>query len=220
MAALSVLLAGGAFGVRHALEADHLAAVATLVEGERRRSPALVGASWGVGHSVPIVALGLALLSLGVEVPPAVTHALEGLVGLVLVGLGVRTVLAARGVVGIHSHSHGGGGRAHGHLRLGRFSLGSTHVHLAGDSAVVGVLHGLAGSGAIVVAMVAASPSTAGALGFLAAFSLASIATMAAVALAWGRALSTGLATRLRIAAGLAGVAVGLALLAGALGAL
>lgn len=211
MAPLTAILAGGAFGVRHALEADHLAAVATLVDDQGRRRPSLVGASWGVGHSLPIVALGLAFLALGVDVPPAVTHAVEGLVGLVLVGLGLRMALAAGGVVAVRRHDHGG---PHRHLRLGTLSLG-THLHVEGDSAAVGCLHGLAGSGAVVVAMVAASPTTAGALGFLAAFSLASIATMAGASLAWGRALSAGFSVHLRAAAGLLGIAVGLVLLAG-----
>ncbi len=212
MAAVSAVLAGGVVGARHALEADHLAAIATLVDGEER-SATLVGASWGVGHALPIVVLGLAFVALGVEVPGLVTTAVEGVVGLVLVLLGLRMVLAGCGLLSIRRHSHGTG--RHRHLRLGTLSLGRTHVHVDGDSAFVGLLHGMAGSGAIVVAMVAASPTDVGAIGFLAAFSLASVVTMATVSRTWSRALSVGLTPYLRIGAGLVGICVGLALAAG-----
>lgn len=212
MAAVSAFLAGGVVGARHALESDHLAAIATLVDGEER-SALLVGASWGVGHALPIVVLGLAFVALGVRVPSVVTTVVEGVVGLVLVALGVRMVLAGCGVLSVRRHSHGAG--RHRHLRLGTLSLGRTHVHLNGDSALVGLLHGMAGSGAIVVTIVAASPTDVGAVSFLTAFSLASVVTMATVSLAWGRALSVGLTSYLRIGAGLVGIAVGLALAAG-----
>ena len=214
MSLLAAAAAGGALGVRHALETDHLAAVATLVEGERDRSPGLVGASWGVGHSLPIVVLGLAFLALGVRLPPTVTLAIEGLVGVVLVALGVRMLVAALGDrVGIQAHSHGDRG-VHRHLRLGRVSLGWTHVTVDGDSALVGVLHGFAGSGALVVALVASSPSVGAALGFLGAFSVLTVVTMTAVSLVWGRTLDTGLDRPLRAVAGLVGVGVGILLLA------
>lgn len=212
MSLVAALVAGGAIGVRHALEADHLAAVATLVEGDRERSPALVGASWGVGHAVPIAGLGLSFVALGVSLPPTATLALEGLVGLVLVALGVRVLLGVLGVVVLDRHRHGAAA-THRHLRLGRLSLGATHLHLDGDSALVGVLHGFAGSGALVVAMVAASPTALGAIGFLVAFAALSIATMAVVSLAWGHTLETELRGPLRTVAGLGTIAVGVLLL-------
>ena len=217
MSLVAALTAGGALGVRHALETDHLAAVATLVEGEGDRSPGVVGASWGLGHSAPIVVLGLAFLALGVTLPEPVTLAIEGLVGVVLVALGARMVLGVLGGVALSAHAHDGHG-LHRHLRLGRVSLGRTHVTIDGDSAVVGVLHGFAGSGALVVALVAASPSVGAALGFLVAFSALSVVTMAAVSVAWGRTLDTGLHRPLRTVAGLVGIAVGLVLLAEVVG--
>jgi high-affinity nickel permease len=70
---VSSLLAGGAIGVTHALELDHLAAVATLVEEDTDRQ-GLVGASWGVGHTIPIAAIGLAFVLLGLQLPETVTR--------------------------------------------------------------------------------------------------------------------------------------------------
>lgn len=222
MTGLSVLAAGAVLGVRHALEADHLAAVATLVDGDAARTGSVagsrgvgsgwrVGLSWGVGHALPIVVLGLGFLLLGIELPAVVTTLFEALVGVVLVVLGARLLLAvARGEL-LTGHDHGAG--HHAHLSVGDLSLGATHLHLDGDSFLVGVFHGFAGSGTLVVLLVAAAPSTGAALGFLAAFCALSIATMAAVSALWGRALGTAFPRYLEAAAGLFGIAVGASLL-------
>ncbi len=218
MSLVAAAAAGAAFGVRHALETDHLAAVTTLVEGDRDGSAAAVGASWGVGHAAPIVALGLAFLALGLRLPPELALAVEGLVAVALVAFGLRMVLLAAGRWSVRTHDHGDG-PAHRHLRLGAVSLGVGHGHLHTESALVGVLHGLAGSGALVVAMVAASPSVGGAFAFLLGFTALTICTMAAVSLAWGRAIRAGLGAPLRAVGGLLGIVVGVLLLSHVLGA-
>lgn len=210
MTGLTVLAAGAVLGVRHALEADHLAAVATLVRDGGSRS-SLVGASWGLGHAIPIVALGLGLLTLGIRPPAVVNTLFEALVGLALLVLGGELLWTlARGDLATR-HDHGDD--RHAHLSVGDLSLGLTHLHLDGDSFLVGVLHGFAGSGALVVLLVAAAPSTGAALGFLAGFCALSIATMAAVATIWGRALGTAFPRYLEAAAGVFGIAVGATLL-------
>lgn len=213
MSVVGALLAGGAIGVKHALETDHLAAVATLVGDDEPRSSAAVGASWGVGHALPVVGLGLAFLALGVSVPPTLTTAVEGLVGLVLVALGIRMLLEAMPGATLSTHAHGDQQR-HRHLLVARWSVGLTHSHTHGEAAVVGVLHGIAGSGALVVALVATSQTVGDALGLLAGFVACSIATMAVVALLWGRSLGTGFERPLRGIAGFVGVGVGLLLVA------
>ncbi|AZH24256.1 high-affinity nickel-transporter protein [Haloplanus aerogenes] len=209
MSLVAAAVAGGALGARHALETDHLAAVATLVTDDASR-PGLVGASWGVGHSLPIAALGLGFLALGVRLPPSVTALVEGVVGLVLVYLGARMLAVA---VGRREHGHGTN-PFHTHLRIGRVSLGGGHAHLHGDSLLVGALHGVAGSGALVVALVAAAPDLPTGASFLGAFAVASVSTMAAASALWERTLDTGARRYLRGAAGVVGIAVGLLLLA------
>jgi hypothetical protein len=217
------LTAGGAFGVKHAMEADHVAAVASLVE--RDEHSATTGAAWGVGHSVPILALGAGFLALGAELPPAAATAAEWLVAAVLVVLGVRA-MAGREAMGTalvrHVHGDSGDGSSrdghdhagdtgHTHLQIGATAVGLGHTHAAEESFGVGIVHGLAGSGGIVVALAAGSGATFG-TGFLGGFAVATVAAMAAAAWGWGRAV--GESARLRVVAGAASVGVGLLLAA------
>jgi putative Mn2+ efflux pump MntP len=211
----STAVAGVVLGVRHALEADHLAAVATLVE-EGTESPVRVGASWGIGHSLPIVALGLLFVVLGIQLPPSVTRLFEVFVGIILVYLGARMLLRVAPDTGFREHSHRG--HSHRHFKIGRLSLGATHQHLNGDSFLVGVVHGFAGSGALVVVLVSTAPGVGTALLFLVSFCLLSILTMAAVSYAWGRTLGTGFTKYLEGAAGVIGLGVGVLLLVEQLG--
>jgi hypothetical protein len=153
----------GAFlGVRHALEPDHLAAVSTLVaERPRPRQAALLGALWGLGHAAALLAVGITLIAVRGELPqPAVTAA-EAVVAVMLIVLGVRSVLVA--------------------TRAARL--------VAVQPLVVGVIHGLAGSGALTALAVAEMPTTAGALGYMAAFCLGSVGAMAVVSGAAGASL-------------------------------
>jgi high-affinity nickel permease len=211
MALVSSLLAGGAIGVTHALESDHLAAVATLVEEDTDR-PGLVGASWGVGHTIPIAAIGLAFVVLGLQLPESVTRLFEVGVAIVLVALGARLLLGVVRETDRFTHTHGGDGHSHTHVGLGDWSLGLSHGHARGESFAVGVLHGVAGSGALVVALTAAAPSIESAITFLGGFGALSVLTMAGVSIAWGQALSRTRRRQLKALAGLVGVAVGASL--------
>ncbi|WP_049898452.1 sulfite exporter TauE/SafE family protein [Halococcus agarilyticus] len=209
MSLTAAALTGGALGVYHALEADHLAAVATLVEDDGRdRHSGVVGVSWGVGHTIPVVALGVGFLLLGVTFPEQVTKLFEIVVGVVLVGLGVRMLV---GVFGTETHEHDE--QVHSHFRVGPVRLGAHH-HLDGDSLLVGVVHGFAGSGALVVAMVSTAPATDTGLAFLGAFSLLSILTMGGVSMLWNHALARGFRRYLETGAAVLGIGVGLLLLA------
>lgn len=213
------LLAGVLFGARHALEPDHVTAVATLVEDEDR--PGLTGAAWGTGHSVPILLLGGAFLALDVQIPTTVAVGFELLVAVVLVGLGVRT-LAGREALGLallgHTHDEGDSsdGQRHRHLDVAGRRLGLGHSHEDEESLAVGVIHGLAGSGGVVIALAAASQTAVGGMGFLFGFSLASVAAMGVAAWAWGKAI--GQSRRLRLVAGVASILVGALLFAELLG--
>jgi ABC-type nickel/cobalt efflux system permease component RcnA len=232
----TALLVGGAFGVRHAFEADHVAAVATLVESEDR--PASTGAAWGVGHSLPILALGVLFLALDLRVPPTAATAFEAVVAVVLVALGLRAV-AGREALGLsvlrhihgtdaeddHEHPHGDGhdhehGTAsedgHLHLTVAGREVGLTHSHANEESFAVGVVHGLAGSGGVVVALAAAAPTAADGAGFLLGFAAATVVAMGLAAWGWGRAV--GRADTLRVVAGLASIGVGLLLFAEVVG--
>src|SRR5260221_859517 len=106
---------GSLLGMRHALEPDHLAAVSTLVTGERSSyKAALLGACWGLGHTLSLVAVGTGLVLLRAEMPARLADLFEFCVALMLVGLGLRAIyLAARQGPAGPGHAHHHGGRAH-----------------------------------------------------------------------------------------------------------
>jgi hypothetical protein len=189
---VGALLLGFVVGMKHALEADHVAAVATLATrsaslGERVK----LAGMWGAGHAGTLLLLGGAALGLGLSLPDPVARMLEGAVGIMLIVLGIDVLrrLRSRGVH-LHWHRHGDGPahlHAHAHAEPGAAERGvHAHAHptrLLPRALVVGSVHGLAGSGALVVLSLELARSTAHALLYLAAFGLGSIAGMAALSL-------------------------------------
>lgn len=175
-------LLGSLLGMRHALEPDHLAAVTTLIGRERNSyRAALLGASWGVGHTFALLAGGAVLVVLRTEMPPALTDMFELLVAFMLVALGLRSIrIAARqGPEGpTHLHQHGGVVHRHAgvpaHVHVGRWTLSRQPL-------IVGAIHGLAGSGALTTLVLATLPSTSARLAYMAVFGLGSTAGMAAL---------------------------------------
>jgi hypothetical protein len=173
---------GSLLGVRHAFEPDHLAAVSTMIGRERSSyRAALLGAYWGLGHTLALVAGGTILVVLRAQVPPALTDAFELTVALMLVTLGLRSIqMAARqgpaGPAQIHHHgrfvhTHAG---APAHVHIGRWTLARRPL-------IVGAVHGLAGSGALTALVVATLPSTGARLAYMIVFGLGSTVGMAAL---------------------------------------
>ena len=102
------LLLGFFLGMRHATDADHVVAIATIVSRERSVvGSALIGAAWGVGHTVTVMAVGAAIILFGVVIPPRLGLAMEFAVGVMLLLLGVLT-LAGVGRSGGAAHAHAG----------------------------------------------------------------------------------------------------------------
>ncbi|MDQ7800495.1 MAG: sulfite exporter TauE/SafE family protein [Armatimonadota bacterium] len=216
------LLLGAAFvlGVRHALDPDHLVAVSTLVAEERRLWPAArLGLWWGAGHLLPIAAVGLPLLALRVRLPEAWEHTVDLGVGVLLVVLGLRTLwVLRRERVHFHVHEHDGRSHPHFHTHLGGPDHAHTHTSEGARgriSFLIGVVHGLAGSGAAAVVAMTAATSLAAGVAYLLAFGVGTWAgmfltslciaapTLAAVS-RWERLYQI-----VRASAGLASVAVG-----------
>jgi hypothetical protein len=173
---------GSLLGMRHALEPDHLAAVSTLVTGERSSyKAAFLGACWGVGHTAALIAVGAVLVILRAQLPARVTNAFEFAVALMLVGLGLRAIyLASRqGPAGpVHVHHHGSRVHVHqgtpAHIHIGTWTLARRPL-------VVGAIHGLAGSGALTALVLTTLPSTAARLTYMVVFGLGSTLGMAAL---------------------------------------
>jgi hypothetical protein len=161
------LLLGLLLGMRHALDPDHLAAVSTLWSGPpgRRARGLWLGLCWGLGHTTSLFAVGVLLALLETELPPRLGDAFELLVAVMLVGLGARSI-----------------GRA-----LGPARAGEAHATVARRSLAVGLVHGLAGSGALTALVLAGLPSTAARLGYIGVFGAGSVAGMALLsgAAAW-----------------------------------
>jgi hypothetical protein len=179
-------------GLRHASDPDHLVAVTSLVaaDGGDTRGAARLGAWWGLGHALTLLAIGLPLIAFKSELPGWLESGAEKAVGLVIVLLALRVGLKwARGDYRAGSHAHGDDGehRRVRHLRSGDGEHAHRHVRTRGQAFAIGSLHGLAGTGAVVVLLIAALPSQLEAMAALAVFAPMSIASMAAftAAFAW-----------------------------------
>jgi len=208
MTALSILVVGLLLGMKHATEADHLAAVATLATRQGSLAQTLrQGVAWGIGHTVTLLLFGGALLLLGLVISPGLGQALETAVGFMLIVLGadvLRRLVRDRihfhvhrhdcDTAHVHAHSHRGDGphrrSVHRHAHPARWPL---------RALAVGMMHGLAGSAALVVLTLQTMPSVGLGIGYIALFGVGSIAGMAllSVVIAVPLKLSSGHLTRL-----------------------
>lgn len=184
-------------GLRHASDPDHLVAVTSLVAADDRgtRGATRLGAWWGLGHAATLLALGVPLIVFKSALPGWLEGGAEKAVGVVIILLALRVTWKwIRGHYRAGPHPHHGGdaptrGGSHRHLRRGEQE--STHRHRPArtprQAFAIGLLHGLAGTGAVVVLLLAALPSQLEAGLALAVFAPMTIVSMAActTALAW-----------------------------------
>lgn len=188
----SLLAFGALVGMQHALEADHLAAVAALsARPTSRRSLVLRGAWWGLGHTIALFAVCGTVLLLGLSLGEGLEAALEFVVGVMVSGLGLNVLWTIyRRRIHFHAHEHGDGMRhlhAHAHeAEKARDHADSPHEHHhprhgLTKALTIGLVHGAAGSGALLVLLVAVANSAGMALAYIACFGLGSIAGMAAL---------------------------------------
>ena len=224
MTAFSVLLVGLLLGMQHATEADHLAAVATLVArpGSLGRT-VRHGVAWGVGHTLTLMGFGGAVLLLGQAISPDLEHALETAVGVMLVLLGADVLRRTfRDRIHFHVHRHGPDTlhvHAHSHRGEGAHAASPHHHAHAGRwplrALAVGMMHGLAGSAALVVLSLEAIASPGLGFAYIAVFGLGSIAGMALLSVAIAVPLGvssrrlTGLHRAMTVLVGLGSCVVG-----------
>ncbi len=195
--ALALLGSGFLLGMIHAGDPDHVVAVTTIVSDQRSvRRAALVGALWGIGHTVPLVLLGGAIVAMRLVVPPRLGLALEFGVALMLVALGVANLLR-------HRHAHGvTGAAAASRMR----------------PLVVGFVHGLAGTAAVALYVLTRMESPLLAMGSLLLFGVGTVAGMMLITALIGAPASyasrrfPGAAPWLRVASGVLSVGFGLLL--------
>ena len=161
---LGTLALGFVLGLKHALDADHLVAVSTIVGREKSIwKSSIVGAVWGMGHTASLFVAAVGVILLKLTISPRVALTLEFGVGLMLILLGldlVRRVI--KGEISIHSHSHGHGGDSredldehlHDHLHVHTDVLAAadgSHHAVGRRPFFVGLVHGFAGSAALML---------------------------------------------------------------------
>ena len=220
----SILLIGFLLGMRHALESDHVAAVASLASRRTSlRHAVLQGAVWGLGHTLTLFVACSAVLFLDRAVPERVAESLEAVVGLMLVALGVDVLRRLwRDRIHFHLHHHGDGTvhlHAHSHRGETRHDpLRHRHAHPEGfplRALCVGMVHGLAGSAALLLLTMESAVAPAAGLVYVALFGLGSVAGMAllsaviAVPLQWSARSFEWLHNGLQGAVGVVIIALG-----------
>jgi cytochrome c biogenesis protein CcdA len=184
-----ILGLGFLLGMQHALEADHIAAVSSIA-ARRSQIGDIVkhGLTWGLGHTLTLFAFAGVAILLGRAIPETVAKPIEGAVGVMLIGLGGHVLWRlwrdsvhfhrhghADGTVHFHAHSHAGDTLPHAH---------AIHTHEHGfrwRTLLVGLMHGMAGSAALLVLAVTRASSPVAGLGYVALFGLGSMIGMAAL---------------------------------------
>jgi hypothetical protein len=169
----SLVALGFVLGLRHAIEADHLAAISTIVT-ERRSllSSSLVGALWGFGHTLALLIAGVGVLLLRYKLTDRMAHVFELCVGimLVLLGANVLRTLVCRGASHTHDHT---AVAPHSHADL----------WLVSRPLLVGMVHGLAGSAPLLLLTLTAISSPLAAFSYIAVFGVGSIIGMTLMSL-------------------------------------
>jgi hypothetical protein len=186
MNAFTMLTIGFLLGLKHATEADHVTAVATLAAGQRSLSQIIrQGVAWGLGHSLTLFCIGFLVLTLGHAIPSRLAQALECAVGAMLIILGadvLRRLLIDRNYMIWHRHPRG----SHHLLVHGDVPRLQSVTSSAGSlrALVVGMVHGTAGSAALIILSLGAMQSPALSLLYILTFGIGSIAGMAALSAA------------------------------------
>ena len=204
-AILSVILLGLLLGLQHATDPDHVAAVATILSRRPRfSSGALIGAFWGVGHTLTIVGVGGAIILLNLTISHTVGLSLELAVAVMLVLLGsLRLVWTFKGRDHVHpehleaAHDHAAGPAFHSHTHT-HDGIAHTHPHLhpsrrmldalksvgvaqALRSVGIGIVHGLAGSAAVALLVLSTIKNPSWAVAYLLVFGAGTILGMMAI---------------------------------------
>ena len=209
----SILAVGFFLGMRHATDPDHVIAVTTIVTRQKKAGrAALIGAFWGIGHTMTILVVGGAIILFGIAIPPRVGLSMELSVGLMLIVLGAMNVSTffrdvperfgfssdEPAVVHSHAHSHGEYVHSHPHAhspelhphapeqtplaRVDRL-LGKLRGYQQVRPLVIGVVHGLAGSAAVALLVLTTIRDPLWALAYLLLFGLGTIGGMMLITL-------------------------------------
>lgn len=180
----AILAFGFLIGLKHATEADHLAAVSTIVS-ERKSlwSSAMVGGIWGLGHTISLFIAGVFVLLLNFQISEQTERILEFCVGamLLFLGLNVLRKLIKGGNLHFHAHDHGAREHAHPHIHQhGHENEPNTHhgFKFSPRALIIGMVHGLAGSAALMLLLIPTIESKTVGLLYIIVFGIGSIGGM------------------------------------------
>ena len=189
MTFINILFLGFFIGLKHALEADHVAAVATLAsKASSLREGLMLGATWGLGHTITLFIFGSAVLIVDTMIPERLALALEFLVGCMLVVMGgvvIKEIVHRR--IHFHAHRHADGIthlHFHSHAEEKVEHQVSPHQHdharkFSFRALLVGMMHGMAGSAALILLTLDAVSTTGMGLAYIVLFGIGSMAGMA-----------------------------------------
>ncbi|MFN6962400.1 MAG: urease accessory protein [Pyrinomonadaceae bacterium] len=184
LSTFAILAIGFVLGLQHATDADHLAAVSTIVsEKKGLLTSSLVGGLWGLGHTISLFAVGVLVVFLKLQISETVESRLEAAVGAMLVLLGanaLRKLFRAR-QIHLHTHEHDGHLHSHIHTHTKSDAADGPHHRFSPRSFVIGMIHGLAGSAALMLLVVPTIDSQAVALVYILIFGIGSIGGMMAM---------------------------------------
>lgn len=209
---LAIIGLGFLLGMRHATDPDHVIAVTTIVSRERSLKHAgVIGAAWGFGHTVTIVAVGAAMVLFRIMLSPRVGLSMELAVGIMLIVLGLRNMGPLFGTAeqpralaavatqdhdrvphahGAHSHTHAG--PETGPVRWLDRCFGKLGAYQLIRPLVVGIVHGLAGSAAIALLVLSTIQSPRWAVGYLLVFGIGTIVGMMLITMTIASTFSLG----------------------------
>ncbi len=181
---LTILSLGFVLGLRHALDADHLAALSTvLAERPTVQASTAIGFFWGLGHTLMLLCVGTLLLALNLTIPESVANIFEFAVGGMLVALGLS--LARRMYrEQWHLHTHVHDGQPHVHLHSHHVQADHRHAHWYQGSLRplgIGMAHGLAGSAALMLVVLSTVTGIGQGIGYIVVFGIGSILGMVGV---------------------------------------
>ncbi len=225
-----ILLLGLVTGLRHSIEADHVAAVLSVVASNRKniKHASMLGAIWGLGHTTSLFVAGLVVLLLAVNISDTISNRLEFGVGIMLVFLGVTTFTGwsiGKFFKGLRHRKSSSSSSSHDHIHHHQGNVVHSHRHVHDDehghghkSLIIGMIHGMAGSGALLLIVLSTINSIPLGLAYIAIFGAGSIVGMVGISTLMGIPFvklsnSTKISMALRYAAAITTLAIGAGLI-------
>jgi len=179
---IPLLIFGFLLGIKHAFDADHVVAVSTMIsEFKNPLRASLVGAFWGFGHTTTLFVVGLMVLLLKISIAENISLFFELLVGFMLILLGIRAIWQRN--INFHEHVHQHKNSVHSHLH---FHTLTKHFHRHHKSFLIGTVHGLAGSGALMILVLTTLHSFLEGIYYILIFGIGSIIGMSLISIVIG----------------------------------